>query len=130
MASNLQKRLDKIEKGLQQFLEAQNPTGPIYLTEGESVPEGRDAVVIVMQWVEAEVQEDALLEDSQSLGAPNSAQRKTPLTLPPSESAAERDKRWLKHLQAIDMRGDRYQGEEGLSGLSDIGRYYKRWGIV
>jgi hypothetical protein len=54
VGSNLQKRLDRIEKGLHQFLEAQNPTGPVYVAEGDSAPEGRDAITIVMHWVEAE----------------------------------------------------------------------------
>ena len=40
------------------------------------------------------------------------AQRKTPSTLPPSETAAEREKRWRKHLQTLDLRGERYTGEE------------------
>ena len=34
MASNLSKRLDKLEKGILQFIESQNPTGPIYISEG------------------------------------------------------------------------------------------------
>jgi hypothetical protein len=113
VASNLGRRLDKLEKGIQQFLEAQNPTGPIYLAEGESAPEGREAIHIVMQWVEAEHQE----EDSQSsqvatLEALNSAPNKTILTLPPSESPAERDRRWKKHVQALELRGERWDGDE------------------
>jgi hypothetical protein len=36
-------------------------------------------------------------------------QRKQPLTRPPLETPAEREKRWTKHLQAIDARGERYQ---------------------
>jgi hypothetical protein len=31
---------------------------------------------------------------------------------PPLETPAEREKRWQKHLQAIDLRGERYEGEE------------------
>ena len=58
------------------------------------------------------------------------APRKTPSTLPPSETAAERDKRWVKHLQAVDARGDRYQGDGESPGLSAIGRDYKRYGNV
>jgi hypothetical protein len=126
VASNLQKRLDKIERGLQQFLEAQNPSGPIYLSEGEPAPEGRDAIRIVMRWVEAEPQAEDGLED---IGSGNTEQRKTPLTLPFVESAAEREKRWEAHLRAIDARGDRYQGEES-GGLSETGRNYQKYGVI
>ena len=116
MASNLQKRLDKIERGLQQFLEAQNPSGPIYITDGETAPEGREAIAIIMQWVEASHQEDAetsqagAVGDGQSLEGQKSAQRKNTSTPPSLETPAEREKRWQKHLQAIERQGQRYEG--------------------
>ena len=110
MAQNLTKRLDRIERLIKERLSTNE--GPIYLDEGEPIPEGREATVIVMQWVEAENQDDDQLEDGRSLEAQDSASRKTPYTLPPSESA-EREKRWRKHLHAIDARGDRYQNEQG-----------------
>ena len=79
MASNLTKRLDKIEKGIANFLESQNPAGPVYIAEGETVPEGREAIVIAMRWIEAEHHEE--LEDDQSVGAvtlrDNSAEENT-----------------------------------------------------
>lgn len=114
MAGNLSKRLDKLEKGIQQLLE--NHTGPVYVSQGDAIPDGREAVRIVMRWVEAEPQgDDAQLEDGQSgngshsLSGPNSAPRKTRSTLPPSETPAEREKRWAEHLMKIAK--DRYQGE-------------------
>ena len=145
--ANLQKRLDKIERGLHQLRESRNPSGPVYIAEGEPAPEGRDAIVIAMQWIEAEhkdgqsldgrsldaVQDNSGLVATMSDGrllAENSAPRKSPSTLPPSETAAERDKRWLKHLQAVDARGDRYQGDGEAHSLSEIGRYYRRYGVV
>jgi hypothetical protein len=54
VASNLSKRLDKLERGIQQLLDTNS--GPIYLTEDEAIPEGRDAIRIIMNWVEAEPQ--------------------------------------------------------------------------
>lgn len=81
MAGNLSKRLDKLEKGIQQLLE--NHTGPVYVSQGDAIPDGREAVRIVMRWVEAEPQgDDAQLEDGQSgngshsLSGPNSARGK------------------------------------------------------
>ena len=54
----------------------------------------------------------------------SSAPKKQPPTPAPSESAAEREKRWAKHLQAIDK--DRYRGEEP----RDLRREDMRRGIV
>jgi len=131
VASNLQKRLDKIEKGLAQVLENQNPSGPIYLNEGDPIPEGREAIVIAMLWVEPSYREDepevADRLDGERLGE-ISAPRKTTSTHPPIiETHAEREKRWAAHLRAIDARGDRYTGEEG---TRDIRRENWRRGIV
>jgi hypothetical protein len=90
VAQNLTKRLDRIERLIKERLSE----GPIYLSEGEAIPEGREAIRIVMQWVEASHPlEDDKQGRADSLGASNSAPRKTPLTHPPSESAAEREKR-------------------------------------
>jgi hypothetical protein len=36
--------------------------------------------------------------------------RETASDPPSSETPAELEKRWAKHLQAIDTRGERYQG--------------------
>ena len=116
MAQNLTKRLDRIERLIKERLSSNE--GPIYLSEGEPIPEGREAIVIAMRWVEAEHQEDSQAETSfeARLGA-NSGQRKTSLTLPPPETPAEREKRWSSHLRAIDARGERYHGEEGPRNL-------------
>jgi hypothetical protein len=58
VAQNLTKRLDQIERLIKERLN-QNQ-GPVYLSEGEEVPEGREAIRIVMQWVEASHQVDTL----------------------------------------------------------------------
>ena len=103
MAQNLTKRLDRIERLIKERLSTDE--GPVYLSVGEPIPEGREATVIVMRWVEA----SHPLEDSHSLDAGSSedgASRKQPLTHPPSiATPAEREKRWAAHLRAIDLRG-------------------------
>jgi hypothetical protein len=125
MANNLTKRLEKLEKGIQAFIESKTPSGPIYLSEGETIPEGREAIIISMHWVDPVVEDDAQLEDGQSEVAQR-APRKTPSTLPPSsETPAEREERWKKHLLAIDARGERYD-----DGDSDPRRSNWRQGIV
>jgi hypothetical protein len=80
VAQNLTKRLDRIERLIKERLSTNE--GPVYLSEGEDAPDGRDAIRIVMQWVEAQQQEDEQLEDGQSLDALNSAPRKTSLAHP------------------------------------------------
>jgi hypothetical protein len=69
----------------------------------------------VMQWVEAEHQvEDTAATLNADVGRlDNSAHSKNTLTLPPSESPSKRDKRWKKHVQALELRGERYDGDEG-----------------
>jgi hypothetical protein len=81
VAQNLTKRLDRIERLIKERLSTDQ--GPIYLSEGEAIPEGREAIRIVMQWVEAPQKEDVQLDRVDRLGASNSAPRKEALTHPP-----------------------------------------------
>jgi hypothetical protein len=106
VAQNLTKRLDRIERLIKEKLSTDQ--GPIYLLEHETIPEGREAIRIVMQWVKA----SQLGDDVDSLGAsvghrlsdPDSAPRKDTLTHPPSAKAAEREKRWLECSMHVAAR--------------------------